>query len=138
MTKTTTGSTGAIVPLAETPDTATLLRAADASGMAAVEANRAHEAKLGWDAAKAGYLTGGEAMQVLDGVAPTRVWRIKRGLSQRALAAQASVSVSYLAEIEAGRKLGSASALARLGAVLGVSVEDLLPASSDTGDRAAL
>lgn len=136
---------GDIVPLAETPDTVTLRRvdfevllqaADDAGDMAAVEAGRAHETELGIATAKAGYLTSDEARQLLDGMAPTRVWRLKRGLSQRALAGQASVSVSYLAEIEGGKKGGSAAALARLGAVLDVSVEDLLPAPPDAAHAA--
>ena len=67
MSRTPAGTT---MPQAGPPRPATLAQASD---MAAVEANRAHEAKLGWDAAKAGYLTGDEAMQVLDGVAPARV-----------------------------------------------------------------
>ena len=60
-----------------------------------------------------------------------RIWREHRGLSQRALAAEADVSVPYLSEIEAGRKPGSARTLAALAEVLGVTIEELLPAEDD-------
>jgi len=48
------------------------------------------------------------------------VWREKRGRSQRELATAAGVSAGYLAEIETGRKSGSAAALARLAKALQV------------------
>jgi transcriptional regulator with XRE-family HTH domain len=40
----------------------------------------------------------------LDGESPVRVWREKRGITQRALAEAANVAVSYLSEIEGGGK----------------------------------
>lgn len=126
-----------IEPVAETPDTVTLRRAdfealldaaEDAADMAAVKAHRAHEARVGYEAAKADYLTGDEALRLIDGVSPVRVWREKRGMTQRALAAAAEVGVSYLAEIEAGKKPGSAAALMSLAKALGTAVENLIRA----------
>ena len=55
-------------------------------------------------------LTGEAVRRLLDDESPVNVWREKRGLSQRDLAAQAGISPRYLAEIEAGRKPGSAKA----------------------------
>lgn len=124
-----------IKPVAETPDTVTLHRAdfealldaaEDAADRDAIERHRAYEAQIGWETAKASYLTGDEMRRLLNGAAPVRVWREKRGLTQRALGQAASVSVSYLAEIEAGRKPGSAAALARLAQALGTTVEALI------------
>ncbi len=60
------------------------------------------------------------------GESPLRVWRTFRGLTLAALSEAASVSRSYLSEIENGRKPGSAAALARLAPVLRVDMEDLV------------
>ena len=63
---------------------------------------------------------------VLDDVAPLTIWRERAGMSQRALAAAAKVSPSYLAEIEVGKKPGSVAALAAIAKVLGVPMEHLV------------
>jgi ribosome-binding protein aMBF1 (putative translation factor) len=47
-------------------------------------------------------MTGDALRRILDDESPVKVWREKRGLSQRALAEQAGVSPSSLAEIETG------------------------------------
>ena len=126
-----------IRPLAETAETVTLSRSdwtrllaerEDAQDIGAVRARNAHEAALGVDAARRGYLSGEEAARLLDGESPVRVWREKRGLSQSALATQASVSQSYLSEVEAGKKPGSADALLRLARTLDVPMEHLVSA----------
>ena len=57
---------------------------------------------------------------------PVRVWRGYRGLTLSALAKTADIAQSYLSEIEAGKKPGSAQALAALAKVLRVDVGDLL------------
>jgi len=98
----------------------------DAEDRAAVREGRAREAALGKDAVRRNSLTGEEAKRLLDGESPVRVWRGKRGLSQRELAAAASVAPSYLADIENGRKPGSAGALSRLARALDVSMDDLV------------
>ena len=123
-----------IEPISETSATVTLRREdweamldrlEDLQDIAAVAAHRAHATLVGKDIAEAGYLTVGEVRRLLDWENPVKVWREKRGLSQRDLAERAHVSPSYLAEIETGRKPGSAEALLHLSRALGVRMEDL-------------
>jgi len=127
--------THAIRILAETADTVTIGRsdfealiqaAEDAEDLVALAAHDAEEAQLGREAARRDYLTGDEAEQLLEGHSPVKVWRNKRKLSQRALAAAAGIQPGYLAEIETGKKPGSADALHRLSVVLGVAMKDLM------------
>ena len=122
-------------PIRETTETITLSRSdwdtlveslEDAEDLAAVNARRTHEAAIGREAARRDYLTGNEMQRLLDWESPVRIWREKRGLSQRALAAEAGVSPSYLAEIETGQKPGSADALRNLASVLQVPMECLV------------
>jgi transcriptional regulator with XRE-family HTH domain len=124
----------AIKPLARTRDTITLKRAdfdalvrsvEDAVDLAAVEGHRAYEDRVGWETARRNYLTADEARRLLDGESPVRVWREKRGIQQRALAEAAEVAVSYLSEIEGGKKPGSPGALRRIASVLEVPMETL-------------
>jgi transcriptional regulator with XRE-family HTH domain len=103
-----------------------LLAALDnAEDRAAVAERHAKERSFGKETLRQNYLTAPEAMRLLDGENPLKIWREKRGLSQRALAAAAKIGNSYLAEIEAGRKPGSESAYRKLAAVLGVRPDDL-------------
>jgi transcriptional regulator with XRE-family HTH domain len=127
--------THAIHILAETADTVTIGRsdfealidaAEDAEDLAALAAHDAEEARLGREATRRDYLTADEADRLLDGENPVRVWRDKRGLSQRALAKAAGMQPGYLAEIETGRKPGSADALNRLSTALGVAMKELM------------
>ena len=122
-------------PLRESHDTVTLRRAdwealvdllEDAEDIAAVAARSAQEAASGREATRRDYLTGDELRRLLDWESPLKVWREKRGLSQRDLARAAGVSPSYLAEIETGRKPGSAEALLNLARVLNVPMERLV------------
>jgi len=98
----------------------------DTADLAAINTHRAYEDRVGWETARRNYLTAEEARRLLDGESPVRVWREKRGISQRALAGAAKVSASYLAEIEGGRKPGSSGALQRVGSILDVPVESLI------------
>lgn len=98
----------------------------DAAVLAIVEAHRAHEARVGWETAKAGYYTAEEAQALLDGVSPVKVWRGKRDMTLLALAQAARISPRYLAEVEAGLEPGSEEALKRLAKVLAVSAKDLV------------
>ena len=125
--------------LSETQDTVTVSRGdwtqflselEDAQDRAAVVERRRHEATTGKEAARRNYLTAREARRLLDGESPVKVWREKRGRSQRELATAAGVSAGYLAEIETGRKPGSAAALARLAKALQVQIEDLIRSSN--------
>ena len=121
--------------LSETPETVTVSRGdwtqllsqlEDALDRAAVVERRRHEVRKGKLAARRDYLTAGEARRLLEGESPVKVWREKRGRSQRELAATAGVAAGYLADIETRRKPGSVLAVAKLAKALQVSIEDLL------------
>ena len=120
--------------LGETEDTVTISRndwqrlqqqLDDAQDRAAVAERRAHERRIGREAARLDYLTADEAIRLLGGDSPVKVWREKRGMSQRALATEAGIGNGYLAEIETNRKPGSDDALRKLAAVLQVPPEEL-------------
>ena len=64
--------------------------------------------------------------RILGDESRVKVWREKRGLSQRALAEQAGVSPSYPAETETWKKPGSADALRKLSQVLAIPMENLV------------
>lgn len=124
----------AIKILAETEDAVTVSKTdwlallselEDAQDRAAVSERRTHEKAAGKKSARRNYLSGEEARRLLNGESAIKVWREKRGISQRALAAAADVSPSYLAEIEAGRKPGSVDAIRKLAQALEVRMEDL-------------
>jgi DNA-binding XRE family transcriptional regulator len=68
------------------------------------------------------------ADKIFAGEHPVRVWREYRGLTLGALAKSANVAPSYLSEIEARKKPGSARALAAIAKALRVDIEDLLTA----------
>lgn len=80
-----------------------------------------------------GKLTSGEEEMIpsvvvnalLDGTNPIKVWREYRGLTQDALAAQASISKAYLSQIETGKREGAIKTLRAIATALGVTVDDL-------------
>jgi DNA-binding XRE family transcriptional regulator len=120
-----------IHPLAETSDTVTLAKsdylalveaAEDAEDLAVMRAVDAAVAR-GEDE----YLPVEMTLRLLSGESKLRVWREHRGLSAKELAAMASVSPSYLSEIESGRKPGSLEAMAKLAKALKLSLDDLAP-----------
>ena len=122
-------------PLAETSTTVTLrkrdwkeviARMEDIEDREAMAAVLAHEDKVGKEIARRDYLTSDEMRRILADESPVKVWREKRGLSQRELAEKAEVSASYLAEIETGKKPGSAEALRKLSRVLTIPMENLV------------
>ncbi len=93
--------------------------------LAAVRGQRADEAAAGgYEAAKASYYTADEAKRILAGESPIRVWRQKRGLTQRALAEAAAIQPGYLSEIENGKKPGSVPAYQALAHALSVRPEN--------------
>lgn len=113
----------AIKILTETDTTVTVSRADwtellaaldDAEDRASVAERRAIERSAGKKTFRLKYLTSTKAKRLLDGENPVKVWREKRGLSQRALAREAGIGHSYLAEIETGRKPGSDAAYRQL------------------------
>lgn len=118
--------------LAQTSNTVTLRRAdfqalleaaENNVDLAAVERHRAEEKRVGWDVAKRNYLTREEAERALEGESLIRIWREKRGVTQRALAEAAQVPVSYLSEIEGGKKPGSRGALQSIAEILELPME---------------
>jgi DNA-binding XRE family transcriptional regulator len=64
--------------------------------------------------------------RILDGVSPLRVWREHRGLTTHALAEQAGITQAYVSQIETGKRTGSVDTLAKLAAVLRVTIDDLV------------
>jgi DNA-binding XRE family transcriptional regulator len=123
-------TTTAIRPIAETAESVTLRRADYEALLEAIEDAADMAALRGVEAG----LAAGEteeipiemAERLLEGASPVRVWREHRGLAQGELARRAGVGVSYLSEIETGRKPGSLDAMAKLARALGVAVDDLV------------
>ena len=69
--------------------------------------------------------------RLLDGEPPLRVWREFRNLTQAALARASGVNRVQIVEIEAGRSSGSVHTLRKLADALGISVDDVIPASNE-------
>jgi hypothetical protein len=78
------------------------------------------------DAAIANSYIGAEAKRLLDGESPVRIWREKRGMTQRALTAAAAIPAGYLSEIESRGKPGSVAAYRALATALAVPMGDLV------------
>jgi len=57
---------------------------------------------------------------------PLAYWRKRRGMTQARLSAEAGISQPYLAQLEAGRRVGDVLTLRALARVLGVRIEDLV------------
>lgn len=66
------------------------------------------------------------AERLMNGENPLRVWREYRGLTQETLAQAIGVGKSYISQIEAGKKPGSAKVLKALATALSLDVDDLL------------
>jgi ribosome-binding protein aMBF1 (putative translation factor) len=64
--------------------------------------------------------------RLVAGEHPLRIRREHRGLTLQALAAGSGVGLSYISEIESGKKPGSADALKKLAGAFGLAVDDLL------------
>lgn len=86
-----------------------------------------------YDRAKAALAAGEEELipaefadRLLDGESPIRVYRDLRGMTQKTLSEASGVNRVYIAEIEAGKKPGSAHSLKALAQALSVSVDDLI------------
>ncbi|MBE0599369.1 MAG: helix-turn-helix transcriptional regulator [Desulfuromonadales bacterium] len=61
----------------------------------------------------------------LEGEAPIKLWRERRGLTQQALADQAGISKPYLSQIESGKRQGTVETLAAIARVLAVPLDVL-------------
>lgn len=66
------------------------------------------------------------AVAIMNGASPIQAFREYRGLTLQELSNRTNLSISYLSEIERGRKSGSISALARIAATLGTTVDILI------------
>lgn len=126
----------AITPLSSTAETVTLRRAdfealiraaEDARDTATFIAHEKRVAEEGIDAVRVDVLPAALMQRLLAGEPPVRVWRERRGLSQRALAAKAGISAGFLNDIEAGRRSGGVATVRRIAAALSVEIADLLP-----------
>ena len=125
----------AIKLLAETAETVTISRAdldalieaaENADDIASVRAWNAYVAAVGRATAVANSYTAAEAKRLLAGESPVRIWREKRAMTQRALAAAAAIPAGYLSEIESRKKPGSVAAYRALATALAVPMEDLV------------
>ncbi|MBL3552697.1 helix-turn-helix transcriptional regulator [Rhodovulum sulfidophilum] len=88
---------------------------------------------LAYDRAKADLAAGRDELvpaefadRIIDGESPVRVYRDLRGLTQAALAEKAGINRVIVAELETGRKQGSAQTLKKIADALGVTVDDLI------------
>jgi len=98
---------------------------------AAVAAAMAERERLGAEEFRRRSYTAAEMGRLLDGVAPLTIWRERAGLSQRQLALRAETIPSYVSELEAGKKPGSAAGLLRLARVLNVPMDLLVDEPGD-------
>ena len=64
--------------------------------------------------------------QLIDGIAPVKVFRDWRGLNQSELARRSGVHRVSIADIEAGRKTGSVHTLKKLAEALNITIDDLV------------
>lgn len=65
--------------------------------------------------------------RILDGESPLRVWRQHRGLTLDQLAKSAGLGISYLSDLERGKRQGKGALWRRLADALNVSIDDILP-----------
>lgn len=64
--------------------------------------------------------------RMLDGESIVKLWREHRGHNQTGLSKLSGVNRVQIADIEAGRKTGSAETLKKLADALGVTIDDLI------------
>ena len=72
------------------------------------------------------WLTREETLAFVAAATPLAFWRKKRGLTQKALAALAGISQSYMAELESGKRKGDPALFKRLARALAVRMEDVV------------
>ena len=66
------------------------------------------------------------ALAIIKGERPMAAYRKHRGVTLQELSKRTELAVSYLSEIERGRKPGSAAALARIASALGTTIDLLV------------
>lgn len=105
---------------------ALLARVEDAEDAAAVAAHLACEEALGEEKARADFLPAEFVARLIEGEHPVKIWRLHRDLKAYQLAERSGVGVSYLSEIESGKKPGSLNAMTKIAHALDVSLDDLV------------
>lgn len=110
-------------------DQETVAALEDAEDIAALFAAGAREEALGRVEARADDLPVERVACLLEGESPVRIWREHRDPSLEALAPAASILPTDLAEIEAGRAMGSLAACRSLAGALGISMDDVAASS---------
>lgn len=63
--------------------------------------------------------------RILDGESAVTVWREHRGMTQAALAKAAGLSTAYVSQIEAGKRVGTVTALRGIANALNVGLDEL-------------
>jgi len=63
---------------------------------------------------------------ILDGENPIKVWRRYRRLTQSQLATSVGISVSYLSQLETGKRAGTTDVLVAIARALQVGLDDLV------------
>ena len=66
------------------------------------------------------------AVAIINGGRPIRAYRDYRGLTLQELSDRTGLAISYISEIERGRKSGSIAALARIAAALDATIDVLI------------
>ena len=66
------------------------------------------------------------ALAIINGGRPIRAFREYRGLTLQELSDRTGLAISYISEIERGRKSGSIAALARIAAALDATIDVLI------------
>ncbi len=66
------------------------------------------------------------ALAIMGGASPIRAFRAYHGLTLRELSEGSGVALSYLSEIERGRKPGSIAALTRIAGTVGTTIDALV------------
>lgn len=127
----------AIVPVDQTETTVTLTRTdyealigrlEDAVDYEIMRRSEADRARLSEEEYQRLRYTDVETRRiVLEDVSSLTIWRERARQSQRALAAAANVSASYLAEVETGKKPGSAAFFVSVAKALNIPMELLVP-----------
>jgi DNA-binding XRE family transcriptional regulator len=67
--------------------------------------------------------------RILDGESAVTVWREHRGMTQAALARAAGLSTAYVSQIEAGKRVGTVTALRGIAKALKVGLDELTSSS---------
>ena len=91
-----------------------------------IEAREVAEAIEAVRTGKLETITAAELRELLAAPTPLAFWRKKRALTQRALADRVGVSQAFIAEIEAGKKMGDVTLYKRLAEALRVKMESLV------------